>query len=238
VAHAAIEQTQRFVMGRRELLVIIADFLTIAGLLFIPAGTIGWIAGWVFITLLYGVTLLTVRMLVRDDPELLRERMSSPVQRNQPLWDRILLPVFLLLFAAWLILMSLDAVRFGWSDVPVWLQVLGALGVTLSSYVMYLAFRENAYLYPVVKIQEEQGQSVVSSGPYRYVRHPMYSSSFVFFPATALLLGSWLGLLFSLVLIAMIIMRTALEDRTLKIGLDGYAKYAETVKYRLVPHLW
>jgi biotin transporter BioY len=134
VAHAAIEQTQRFVMGRRELLVMIAEFLTIAGLLFITAGTIGWIAGWVFIALLCGVTLLTVRMLVRDDPELLRERMSSPVQRNQPLWDRVLLPVFLLLFVAWLILMSLDAVRFGWSDVPVWLQVLGALGVTLSSY--------------------------------------------------------------------------------------------------------
>jgi protein-S-isoprenylcysteine O-methyltransferase Ste14 len=225
-------------MGRRELLVMIAEFLTIAGLLFIPAGTIGWIAGWVFIALLCGVTLLTVRMLVRDDPELLRERMSSPVQRNQPLWDRVLLPVFLLLFVAWLILMSLDAVRFAWSDVPVWLQVLGALGVTLSYYVIYLAFRENAYLYPVVKIQEERGQSVVSTGPYRHVRHPMYSSSFVFFPATALLLGSWLGLLFSLVLIAMIILRTALEDRTLKSGLDGYAEYAETVKYRLVPHLW
>ena len=238
MAHAAIEQTQRFVMGRRELLVMIAAFLTIAGLLFIPARTIGWFAGWVFIALLCGVTLLTVRMLVRDDPELLRERMSSPVQRNQPLWDRVLLPVFLLLFVAWLILMSLDAVRFGWSDVPVWLQVLGALGVTLSSYVIYLAFRENAYLYPVVKIQEERGQSVVSTGPYRYVRHPMYSSSFVFFPATALLLGSWLGLLFSLVLIAIIILRTALEDRTLNSELAGYTEYAETVKYRLVPHLW
>ena len=225
-------------MGRRELLVMIAEFLTIAGLLFIPAGTIGWIAGWVFIALLCSVSLLTARILVRDDPELLRERMSSPVQRNQPLWDRVLLPVFLLLFVAWLILMSLDAVRFGWSDVPFWLQVLGALGVTLSSYVMYRAFRENAYLYPVVKIQEERGQSVVSTGPYRYVRHPMYSSAFVFFPATALLLGSWLGLLFSLVLIAVIILRTALEDRTLKSGLDGYAEYAETVKYRLVLHVW
>src|SRR5215210_5140374 len=225
-------------MIRRELLVMIAEFLTIAGLLFIPAGTIGWIVGWVFIALLCGVSLPTVRMLVRDDPELLRERMSSPVQRNQPLWDRVLLPVFLLLFVAWLILMSLDAVRFGWSDVPVWLQVLGALGVTLSSYVMYLAFQENAYLYPVVKIQEERGQSVVSTGPYRYVRHPMYSSCFVFFPATALLLGSWLGLLFSLVLIAIIILRTALEDRTLKSELAGYTEYAETVKYRLVPHLW
>jgi protein-S-isoprenylcysteine O-methyltransferase Ste14 len=188
--------------------------------------------------LLCGITLIVVRMLVRSDPELLKERVASPIQRDQPLWDRVLVPVFMLLFVVWLVLMSLDAVRFGWSDVPVWLQVLGALGLVLSFYVMYLIFRENAYLYPVVKLQEERGQSVVTTGPYRYVRHPLYSSSLIFFPATALLLGSWLGLLFSSVLIAMIILRTALEDRLLRSGLTGYAEYAQTVRYRLIPHVW
>lgn len=217
---------------------MIADFLVIAGLLFIPAGTVGWPAGWAFMALLCGITLIVVRMLVRYDPELLKERMASPIQRNQPLWDRVLLPVLLLLFVAWLILMPLDAVRFGWSEVPVWLQVLGALGLVLSFYVMYLIYRENAYLYPVVKLQEERGQRVVTTGPYRYVKHPLYSSSLIFFPATALLLGSWLGLLFSLVLIAIIILRTALEDRLLRSGLAGYTEYAETVRYRLVPHVW
>lgn len=169
---------------------MIADFLVIAGLLFIPAGTVGWLAGWVFMALLFGVTLIVVRMLARNDPELLKERMSSPIQRNQPPWDRVLLPVFILLFVAWLVLMPLDAVRFGWSDVPAWLQVLGALGIMLSFYGMYLVYRENAYLYPVVKLQEERGQSVVTTGPYRYVRHPMYACGLVFFAATALLLGS------------------------------------------------
>ncbi len=225
-------------MSRKALLVMVADFLVIIGLLFIPAGTVGWVAGWIYIALLCGVTLLVVPMLVRNDPELLKERMSSPIQRNQPLWDKVFLPVFLLLFVAWLILMPLDAVRFGWSDVPVWLQVLGALGIVLSFYGWYLTYRENAYLYPVVKIQEERGQRVVMTGPYRYVRHPMYACSLLFFPATALLLGSWLGLLFSLVLIAMIILRTALEDRFLRSGLAGYARYAETVKYRLIPRVW
>ncbi len=225
-------------MSRKALLVMIADFLIIIGLLFIPAGTIGWVAGWVYVALLCGVTLLVVRMLARNDPELLEERMSSPIQGNQPLWDKVFLPVLLLLFVAWLILMPLDAVRFGWSDVPVWLQVLGALGILLSFYGWYLTYRENAYLYPVVKIQEEQGQRVVTTGPYRYVRHPMYACSLIFFPATALLLGSWLGLLLSLVLIAMIILRTALEDRFLRSGLAGYAQYAETVKYRLIPRVW
>ena len=225
-------------MSRKALLVMVADLLVIIGLLFIPAGTVSWLAGWVYIALLCGVTLLVVPMLARNDPELLKERMSSPIQRNQPLWDKVFLPVFLLLFVAWLILMPLDAVRFGWSDVPVWLQVLGALGIMLSFYGWYLTFRENAYLYPVVKIQEEQGQRVVTTGPYRYVRHPMYSCSLIFFPATALLLGSWLGLLLSLVLIALIILRTALEDRFLRSGLADYTKYAETVKYRLIPRVW
>lgn len=78
-------------MSRKALLVMVADFLVIIGLLFIPAGTVGWLAGWVYIALLCGVTLLVVPMLARNDPELLKERMSSPIQRNQPLWDKVLL---------------------------------------------------------------------------------------------------------------------------------------------------
>jgi protein-S-isoprenylcysteine O-methyltransferase Ste14 len=217
---------------------VLVNLLVFIGLLFIPAGTVGWLAGWVFVTLFWGFVLLVVRMMLRNNPELLQERMSSPIQRSQPLWDKVLLSVLMLLFFSWLTLMPLDAVRFGWSDVPVWLQVLGALGIVLSFYVMYLTYRENPYLYSVVKLQEGQGQSVVTTGPYRYVRHPLYSSSLLFFPATALLLGSWLGLLFSLVLIALIILRTALEDRMLSSGLTGYAEYAQTVRYCLIPHVW
>ena len=217
---------------------VLVNLLVFIGLLFIPAGTVGWLAGWLFVTLFWGFVLLVVHMMLRNNPELLQERMSSPIQRSQPLWDKVLLSVLMLLFFSWLTLMPLDAVRFGWSDVPVWLQVLGALGIVLSFYVMYLTYRENPYLYSVVKLQEGQGQSVVTTGPYRYVRHPLYSSSLLLFPATALLLGSWLGLLFSLVLIALIILRTALEDRMLSSGLTGYAEYAQTVRYCLIPHVW
>jgi len=217
---------------------VLINFLVFVGLFFLPAGTVGWLAGWVFVVLFWGFVLLVVRTLVRNNPDLLEERMYSPIQRGQPLWDKVFLPVFLLLFIAWLVLMPLDAVRFVWSNVPVWLQVLGALGLMLSFYVWYLTYRENPYLYSVVKLQEERGQRVVTTGPYQYVRHPLYSSSLIFFPATALLLGSWLGLLLSLVLIALIVLRTALEDRMLRSGLTGYAEYARTVKYRLIPHLW
>jgi len=218
---------------------MIACFLVIIGLLFIPAGTVGWLAGWAFIAIFCGFNLLVVRMLARHDPELLEERMSFPVQRGQPLWDKVLMSVFELLFVGWFVLMPLDAVRFGWSDVPVWLQVLGALGLMLSFYFVYFTFRENAYLAPVAKLQEERGQSVVATGPYRYVRHPMYSSVLIFFPATALLLGSWWGLLISPIFMALLVIRTAFEDRMLKRGLEGYTEeYARTVKYRLIPYVW
>src|SRR5829696_6920946 len=144
-------------MNRKALLEVLAEFAVFAALLFVFAVAI-------------------VLWLARKEPELLQERMSSPMQSGQPLWDKVFVVAVMVLFVAWLILMPLDAVRFGWSEVPDWLQILGALGVVVSLYIMFLTFRENAYLAVVVKLQEERGQSVVSTGPYRYVRHPMYSS--------------------------------------------------------------
>jgi len=144
----------------------------------------------------------------------------------------------MLLFVVWLILMPLDAVRFGWSEVPGWLQVLGALGLVLSLYVLFLTFRENAYLALVVKVQQERGQTVVTSGPYRYVRHPMYATMFLFLPGSALLLGSWWGLLLCLVILGLLVWRTTLEDRMLKNELAGYDEYARQVRYRLIPRVW
>ena len=144
----------------------------------------------------------------------------------------------MLLFVVWLILMPLDAVRFGWSEVPGWLQVLGALGLVLSLYVLFLTFRENAYLALVVKVQQERGQTVVTSGPYRYVRHPMYATMFLFLPGSALLLGSWWGLLLCLVILGLLVWRTTLEDRMLKNELAGYDEYARQVRYRLISRVW
>jgi protein-S-isoprenylcysteine O-methyltransferase Ste14 len=144
----------------------------------------------------------------------------------------------MVLFVAWLIVMPLDAVRFGYSEVPDWIQILGALGVVVSLYIMFLTFRENAYLALVVKVQEERGQSVVSTGPYRYVRHSMYASMFLFFPASALLLGSWWGLLLCAVVLGLLVWRIPLEERMLENGLAGYDEYARKVRCRLIPRVW
>ena len=222
----------------KALLEVFGEFAVFAALLFVCAGTLLWPAGWAFMALFFGFALAIVLWLARKEPELLAERMSSPMQSGQPLWDKVFVVAVMVLFVAWLILMPLDAVRFGYSEVPGWLQIFGALGVVLSFYIMFLTFRENAYLALVVKVQQERGQSVVSTGPYRYVRHPMYASTLLFFPGSALLLGSWWGLMFCTVLLGLLVWRIPLEERMLENGLDGYDEYERNVRYRLIPHVW
>jgi protein-S-isoprenylcysteine O-methyltransferase Ste14 len=222
----------------KALLEVFGEFAVFAALLFVCAGTLLWPAGWAFMALFFGFALAIVLWLARKEPELLAERMSSPMQSGQPLWDKVFVVAVMVLFVAWLILMPLDAVRFGYSEVPGWLQIFGALGVVLSFYIMFLTFRENAYLAMVVKVQQDRGQSVVSTGPYRYVRHPMYASTLLFFPGSALLLGSWWGLMFCTVLLGLLVWRIPLEEGMLENGLDGYDEYERNVRYRLIPHVW
>jgi protein-S-isoprenylcysteine O-methyltransferase Ste14 len=222
----------------KGLLALIAEFAVFAALLFVSAGTVLWPAGWVFMAIFFGFALAITLWVGREEPELLAERLSAPIQRGQPLWDKVFVAVVMLLFVVWLISMPLDAVRFGWSQMPGWLQGLGALGLVLSLYVVFLTFRENAYLALVVKVQEQRGQRVVTSGPYQYVRHPMYASMFLFLPGSALLLGSWWGLLLCLAILGLLVWRTTLEEQLLKEELAGYEEYARHVKYRLIPYVW
>jgi protein-S-isoprenylcysteine O-methyltransferase Ste14 len=134
--------------------------------------------------------------------------------------------------------MSLDAARFHWSPVPLWLQIVGAALLMSSFEFLFLTFRENSYLSPVVRIQAERGHSVVTTGLYGYVRHPMYSALLVFVMGTSLLLGSGYGVIFGLVTMALLARRAVLEERMLLRELPGYSVYTADVKYRLIPHVW
>jgi protein-S-isoprenylcysteine O-methyltransferase Ste14 len=110
--------------------------------------------------------------------------------------------------------------------------------MVLSFRMIARVFRENPFLAPVVKIQTERGHRVISTGPYAVVRHPLYAAVLIFLPGNALLLGSWYGLAASLVLAGGIVFRTAMEDRELRRGLEGYREYAARVRYRLIPFVW
>ena len=134
--------------------------------------------------------------------------------------------------------MPLDAVRFHWSHMPVWLQVVGGLILIATFYLFYLVVRQNPYLSSAVRIQRERGQVVVSTGLYRYVRHPMYAAYIPFILGTALLLGSWYGVLAAPIFVGLLAIRALKEERLLREKLEGYDIYMAKVKYRFIPYVW
>jgi len=219
-------------------LTLAVEALIFSALLFGSAGTIRWPAGWAYLILFFvGASWITL-FLARHDPALLAERMKMRVQKDQPLWDKVFLLAMTVAWCGWLPLMGLDAIRFRWSVMPVWLQCGGGVLMLLSFRMMGRVFRENTFLAPVVRIQTERGHKVISTGPYAIVRHPLYAAGLIYLPATALLLGSWYGLAASFVFSAGLVFRTAMEDRELRRGLAGYTEYAARVRYRLIPFVW
>ncbi len=214
-------------------------FVLCALALFLAAGTIFWPAGWAFLVLFIGSNVALTRWLLRHNPGLLTERMTGGFNRpGQPTWDKVFFVLLEVYFLAWLVLMPLDAVRFQWSQMPGWLQVVGAILLLASFYLFFLTFRENPYLSPAVRIQTERGQTVISTGPYHYVRHPMYAAAIIFIVGTTLFLGSWYGLLMGLIFIVGIGFRAVQEERVLRAELAGYDEYLGQVKYRFIPYIW
>jgi protein-S-isoprenylcysteine O-methyltransferase Ste14 len=213
-------------------------FVVFALILFLAAGTAAWPAGWAFLVLFFGFTIALSRWLLRHNPGLLTERMTGIGKSDQKSWDKVFFAVANVLFLAWLVVMPLDAVRFHWSQMPLWLQTLGAVLLLCSFYLFFLTFRENTYLSPAVRVQAERGQTVVSTGPYRYVRHPMYATAIIFLVGTTLWLGSWYGLISGLLLVVAIAVRAVQEERMLRAELPGYDEYMAQVNYRLIPYVW
>ncbi len=205
--------------------------------LFLAAGTFAWVSGWVFLVLFFGFTVAVTQWLLRHNPGLLQERMTGIGKPNQPLWDKVFFAAVEVFFLAWLVLMPLDAVRFHWSKMPAWLQLVGGVVLICSFYIFFLTFRENPYLSPAVRTQPERGQMVISTGPYAYVRHPLYAGVIPFVVGTTFLLGSWYGLL-GLIIVFGIAFRAVREERVLRQELPGYDAYMARVKYRFIPFVW
>jgi protein-S-isoprenylcysteine O-methyltransferase Ste14 len=213
------------------------SFLLMATSLFLPAGTFAWPAGWIFLILLHGWLLVGIGLLLEHNPSLLEERLSFS-QPNQKTWDKMFIVLYQSFLFAWLVFMPLDAVKYHWSQMPITLQVGGIMLLITSFIIISITFRENAFLSRTVRVQHERGQVVISTGPYRYVRHPMYAGGLLLFVGTPLLLGSWYGLLLVVPLILVVAVRAVLEERVLRDELPGYADYMKRVKYRLIPYVW
>jgi protein-S-isoprenylcysteine O-methyltransferase Ste14 len=218
-----------------ELAVMMAVF---AALLFGSAGTWRWPSGWAFLALFSLISLAVTLWLARADPGLLEERMKSPVQRDQKPWDRVFLSVLMVVYVSWLVLMGVDARRMGWSHISLSLQVIGALLIVASYVGIAWVFRANSFAAPVIKIQADRKQTVISTGPYAFVRHPMYAFAIWQFVGMPLMLGSWWGLAVLPAIIAALAIRTLGEERMLKAELEGYEDYARRVRWRYAPGVW
>jgi protein-S-isoprenylcysteine O-methyltransferase Ste14 len=225
-------------MIARLIISTIAVYAATAALLFGAAGTWRWPQAWILTIEMAASGLAVGLWLARHDPGLLAERLAPPIQRGQERQDKIFMMSIAVLWIVWHVFMALDAVRFGLSHLPEWAQAIGAVLILLSMFATFLTFRENSFAAPVVKIQKERGQTVVTSGPYRYVRHPMYAGASLMFVGIPLMLGSGYGLALAPLWLVLLALRIPMEERILKEKLDGYEDYARRVRYRLVPGLW
>jgi len=208
-------------------------------MLFLLAGDWRWPEAWVYSVIFLLMSFGTLLYLYFHDPALLKERFGSPVQQTQKPWDKVLLLLFFVEFIVWFAIMPLDARRFLWSPpFPSWLRATGALLQIVATYFVFEALRENTFAAPVVKMQKERGQKVISTGLYAIVRHPMYAGATLLFIAGPLLLGSIVGLALGLVLIITIGARAVGEEAMLKEELDGYRDYMQKVKWRMIPFVF
>jgi protein-S-isoprenylcysteine O-methyltransferase Ste14 len=211
--------------------------VALGALLFASAGTLDWPAAWVFLITSAIIGPACGLWLAKTDPALLAERMRPTFQADQPAADKKFMLTFVLVTLIWLIAIGLDR-RAQASDVPLVLQALGLVMYLLSTAFIMWVFRENSFAAPVVKVQAERHHRVISSGPYAFVRHPMYSGIMLFFVGVPLLLGSWWGVAIAPVFAVLFAIRARIEERALVEGLPDYADYAERVRYRLVPGVW
>ncbi len=214
-----------------------AALVFFGAILFLSAGRLSWLAGWIYLGLNALTQALSSLVLIPRQPGMLDER--SKVQQGTKGYDRFLAPAIVIFGTlAVLITAGLDA-RFGWSG-PLSYSLLGfGLLFALGSQMFVLwAMASNPFFSLTVRIQEERGHQIIASGPYRLVRHPGYAGSLIYNLVVPLVLGSLWTYIPVLLTIALLVIRTALEDRTLQNELPGYREYAAGVRFRLIPGLW
>ncbi len=213
--------------------------LLFPAILLVLSGDVTWPEGWIFSIWFIVLCYATILYLYRKNPALLAERYKQPGTGNQETWDRYVVYGLLIGFIIWIVIMPLDAKRFGWSPLfPLWLKVVGGAGLAGSFFLFFRSYTDNTFLSPLVRIQEDRKHQLVSTGVYGVVRHPMYLGAILMFLGTPLLLGSSYGVIAGLALTILLMARVVGEERMLARELEGYREYMKNVRYRLFPFLW
>jgi len=204
----------------------------VAAILFIPAGSLRYWQGWVFMAILFVPVPITSVYFLKRDPQLVERRLRTE--------EKITTQKTIIRSAQWVVFLSLVIpgldFRFAWSRVPLWLTILSQLFVFAGYLVTLWVMKENSFASRTVQIEE--GQRVISTGPYRLVRHPMYFGAVFMLLFTPLALGSWLALPGFLFVIPLIVLRLLNEEKMLCRDLPGYSDYCLRTRSRLLPLLW
>ncbi|HUV93795.1 MAG TPA: isoprenylcysteine carboxylmethyltransferase family protein [Anaerolineae bacterium] len=222
--------------GVKRIVQVLATGILLGVVLFASAGRLDWPMAWVYVGLYFVGVLANGIVLGRRSPELINERGRG--LRGTKSWDKVWVAISAPLPLIMLAVAGLDAGRFGWSLMPLPLAVAGLVTLVLAYAIFAWAMAANAYFSTTVRIQEDRGHRVVSSGPYRFVRHPGYVGMVLMYLGAPVMLGSWWALIPGGLNGVAFIVRTALEDRTLQRELPGYSDYAGRVRYRLLPGIW
>lgn len=219
---------------------VIADATVVAIALFLAVGTLTWPRAWIVIAVLLVVRLLSAIAVFRVNPALLRERATVLIHRHQPWTDRLILLVFMgTAFVGVPAVAALDVFR--WHMLPNPPFVLACVGLGLFALgwtIVGVALRANAFAVTVVRLQNERQHTVVDTGIYGVVRHPMYAGNLLVNMGLSLWLGSYTAMLFAAIPLALLMVRIGIEERFLWRELPGYPEYTTRVRYRLVPGVW
>ena len=198
-----------------------------------------WVEGWLFALWFDAMVLANMTYLFFKDPALLAERRKRPGSDNQKGWDAVMLRGIYTLAMTWLIILPLDASRFHWSPAfPIWLKAVGGLLLLPALYLIQRATMENTYLSTLVRIQDDRGQRVISTGVYGVVRHPLYFGCLLMMIGGPLLVGSVAGLLITALGTVGLVARILGEERMLRTELRRLRRVCRTVRHRLIPYVW
>lgn len=221
----------------KALIQVVVLIPLLAALLFIPAGRLDWVMGWVLIGVYLASLFFSSLLVIVLDPGLARERSEIP--QSAEVWDKRLINLYnVLIYLVMLPLAGLDE-RLMWSPrFHLSIQLVGLVVIVLGCGLFIWAMMSNHFFSAVARIQSDRGHVTVSGGPYQYVRHPGYVGMILMFLGAPLCLGSLLAVIPASIAVVVVVVRTILEDRTLIERLDGYQDYAQRVRYRILPGIW
>lgn len=215
--------------------IFLAFFLTFVFLglgLFLPAGSAKYWQAWVFIGIVFIPVIFVVFYFLKHDPKLLERRMKF---KEKEIQQKIIMRIAIFIFFIGFLIPGFDY-RYSWSNVPIWLVILSDIIIFLGYTIVFFVFKENSYTSRIIEVVK--GQKVITTGPYSIIRHPMYIGVTLMFLFMPMALGSYLALIFFVLIIAIIILRILNEEKVLLRDLKGYNEYTKKVKYRLIPKIW